>query len=200
MLIKRSLQGLFVMAVFCAGSTAQSFSWKLMHPLHTKPHQPRAAPPTTASNLIHTQARFVYDGKVLAPVVNAQALLFDSTDPATHDVVEAINHGGDGVQQATKVCSAYVSGKGRTVAPGGDIYFDYVAKGNYWILVCTQVMFAGVAKPVWVAGAVSITSSEFNASNAEQYELPRPVQIVLDPYATELRTKPVEISSVASAP
>jgi hypothetical protein len=153
---------------------------------------PRPVRPGKATSLIHTQARFLYAGKVLASVDNASAVLYDST--AAKDDVYAITSGGEGIVQAERVCGAFVPGVPQTVGPGGDVYFDYVDSGDYWILVCARVKFSGMAKPVWVSGTIPITRQEFTEKNETLYDVPRQVQIVLDPYAKELNATPMELS------
>jgi len=189
---------LLVLCLCCAGSSpALAFHHK--HKAQKSSAKSQKVRPGTASGLIHTQARFVYGGKVLATVDNASAVLYDSTDPAAREDVAAITGGRDGVRQAQRVCGAFVPGKDDTVGPGGDIYFDYVFRGDYWILVCAQVKFSGVAKPVWVSGTVPIGKDEFTEHNTWGYELPQPVQIVLDPYVDELKALPVELPSLVAA-
>jgi len=181
----------------------QFFLW----PFHKKPQSaqtakapkapkpPRPSKPWKASSLLHTQARFIYGGKVLAPVDNATAVLYNTIGPSTQEDVAAMNSGRDGVQQAKRVCGAFVPGTDLTVGPGGDIYFDYVDSGDYWILVCAQVKFSGMAKPVWVSATVPVARAGFTMDNYPEYNVPEQIQIVLDPYATELKAKPVELSS-----
>jgi len=177
---------------------SQILFWKRFH------HKPQVAPPVQpgrATSMIHTQAQFYYAGKLLASVDNADATLYDSTDPGpgSKEDVDAITGGRDGIRQAERVCSAFLPGRGGTVGPGGDIYFDFVDRGSYWILVCAQVKFSGVAKPVWVSGTVPIARDEFLSTNAAEYNLPHEVKIVLDPYASELRAAPVELPHLISA-
>jgi len=180
-------------------ASPQFFSWNWFH---RKPHTDHAAKPprpprpprqSAKSTLIHAQARFVYDGKVLAPVDSANALLYNSTDPATQEDVDAMNSGRDSVRQAQRVCGTFIPGRGLTVGPGGDINFDYVDSGNYWILVCAQVKFSGMTKPVWVAGAVPVPRAGFTEDNYAEYNVPDQIQINLDPYAHELKAKPIEL-------
>lgn len=59
--------------------------------------------------------------------------------------------------------------------------------------------FSGVAKPIWVSGTVPIGKDEFTEHNTWGYELPQPVQIVLDPYVDELKALPVELPSLVAA-
>jgi hypothetical protein len=182
----------------CAGpACSQILFWK-HHKKKPQAHAPEVHQ-SRSSSMIHTQAQFYYDGKLLASVDSANAVLYDSTDPGTQEDVAAINGGRDGVQQAQKVCEAFVPGKDGTVGPGGEIYFDFVHRGDYWILVCAQVKFSGIAKPVWVSGAISISRDEFVSTNAAEYNLPHHVEIVLDPYAAELKAKPVELPKLIAA-
>jgi len=177
---------------------SQILFWKRFH------KKPQTAAPVRQSrsmSMIHTQAQFFYGGKLLASVDNADATLYDSTDPGpgSKEDVDAITSGRDGVKQAQKVCSAFVPGRGGTIGPGGDVYFDFVDRGDYWILVCAQVKFSGLAKPVWVSGTVPIARDEFVSTNAAEYNLPHEVKIVLDPYAAELNAKPVELPNLIAA-
>ncbi len=140
---------------------------------------------TASTSMIHTQARFLYA---------ATAVLFDATDPERYSEAKTINSGRFSVTQAQKVCTARVPGKVGTVGLGGDINFDYVLRGNYSVLVCTQVKFRGITKPVWVAGVESIGSEDFSRSTQQIFTLPKPVQIVIDPYAKELKAKPLRLN------
>lgn len=189
---RRVICSLLLIGICTGPACAQMRFWKHHH------KKPQAAPRVAvrlsrSSRMIHTQAQFFYAGQLLAPVDSANAVLYDSTDPSAQDDVAAIASGRNGVQQAEKVCEAFLPGQGGTVGPGGDVYFDFVHRGNYWILVCAQVKFSGVAKPVWVLGTVPISRDEFVSTNAAEYNLPRQLQIVLDPYATELKAKPAEL-------
>lgn len=203
MLVRRPKTGLYIMAIFYAGSTAWAFPWFG----HSKPKSHTAAPakavkikPADGTDQLHIQAQFYYDGRVIAPVSGTEALLYDATDPETRDVVEAINHGGDGVAQASSLCAAHMVGREQTISPSGDIFFDYVDRGNYWIVVCKQVKFEGVAKPVWVAGAAPVASVDFTDQHVWEFELAPPLQINLDHYAAELKAKPVDTAYVAPEP
>jgi hypothetical protein len=149
---------------------------------------------TASTSMIHTQARFLYAGKNMGTVNNATAVLFDATDPERYSEAKTINSGRFSVTQAQKVCTARVPGKVGTVGLGGDINFDYVLRGNYSVLVCTQVKFRGITKPVWVAGVESIGSEDFSRSTQQIFTLPKPVQIVIDPYAKELKAKPLRLN------
>ena len=191
----------FILLLFWAiagPACSQILFWKHFH---KKPQTSTPVQQSRATSLIHTQAQFYYSGKLLASVDNASATLYDSTEPGpgSQEDVDAITSGRDGVKQAQKVCSAFVPGKGDTIGPGGDVYFDFVDRGSYWILVCAQVKFSGVAKPVWVSGTIPIARDEFVSTNAAEYNLPHEVKIVLDPYATELKAKPVELPHLISA-
>jgi len=197
MLVRRPKTGLYIMAIFYAGSTAWAFPWFG----HSKPKQKTPKParvvkvkPADGTDQLHIQAQFFYNGQVLEPVTGTEALLYDATAPETRDVVEAINHGGDGVAQANSLCAARVIGREQTISPNGDIFFDYVDRGNYWIVVCKQVKFEGVANPVWVAGAAPV------ASNVWEFELAPPIQINLDRYAAELKAKPIDTKYIAPEP
>jgi len=192
---------LIVSLAWTRSAEPQFFLW----PFHKKPHTaqtakapkaqkpPRPSRPWKASSLIHTQARFIYAGKVLAPVDSATAVLYNTAGPTEQEDVDMMNSGRNGVQQAKRVCGTFIPGAGLTVGPGGDIYFDYVDSGNYWILVCAQVKFSGMAKPVWVSATVPVARSGFTMDNYPEYNVPEQVQIVLDPYATELKAKPEEL-------
>jgi len=177
---------------------SQILFWKRFH---KKPQAVAPVQQSRSTSMIHTQAQFYYGGKLLASVDNASATLYDSTDPGpgSQEDVDAITSGRDGVKQAQRVCSAFVPGRGDTVGPGGDVYFDFVDRGNYWILVCAQVKFSGMAKPVWVSGTIPIARDEFVSTNAAEYNLPHEVKIVLDPYAAELNAKPVELPHLVAA-
>jgi len=196
MLFHRRASCFLLVFWICAGpACSQILFWKHHH----KKSPPPAAHPSYSTRMIHTQAQFFYGGKMLASVDSASAVLYDSTDPGSQEDVAAITGGRDGVQQAQRVCEAFVPGRGGTVGPGGDVYFDFVYRGDYWILVCAQVTFSGVAKPVWVSGTVPISRNEFISTNASEYNLPHQVQIVLDPYAAELKAKPVELPRLIAA-
>jgi hypothetical protein len=147
-----------------------------------------------SSSMIHTKARFLYNGKNMGTVNNATAILFDSTDVNRIEEAGVIASGRFSVKQAQRVCTARVPGKADTVGLGGDVNFDYVLKGDYSILVCTQVKFRGITKPVWVAGVAPVGREDFTWENHQQYNMTKPLQIVLDPYAKELKTKPLRLN------
>jgi hypothetical protein len=151
-------------------------------------------PASQSSSMIHTKARFLYNGKNMGTVNNATAILFDATDVNRVEEAGIIAGGRFSVKQAQRVCTARVPGKADTVGLGGDVNFDYVLRGDYSILVCTQVKFRGIAKPVWVAGVASIGRQDFTWENRQQYNMTKPLQIVLDPYAKELKTKPLRLN------
>jgi hypothetical protein len=135
---QRQLYGLALLFSVATGSARpQPFSWGWLH--HTKktekPVQTRPAKPGTESSLIHTQAHFMYAGKEFAQVDSASAVLYNNTDSGAQEDVDAITSGSQGIKQADHVCGAFVPGIPHAVGPGGDIYFDYVYSGNYWILV-----------------------------------------------------------------
>jgi len=188
----------FLVFCVCAGpACSQILFWKYHH---KKPQAPApAVHPSYSTRMIHTQAQFIYEGKLLASVDSATAVLYDSTDPGSQEDVAAITGGQNGVQQAQHVCQAFVPGRGGTIGPGGDVYFDFVYRGDYWILVCAQVKFSNIAKPVWVSGTIPISRDEFVSTNAAEYNLPHQVQIILDPYASELKAKPVELPRLVAA-
>lgn len=146
---------------------------------------------------VQTKARFVYQHKVLGTVDGAHAILFDATNPASLAEVRAIVSSRNGVKQASRICNSFVQGNALTIGPGGEVYFDSVLKGDYQILVCAQVGFSRVSRPVWVAGTLPITSAQFTASTRQDLNLPQPLQIVLDPYAKELKSKPTKLPKLA---
>ncbi len=199
MLFCRRAAYFFLVFWICAGPASSQILFWTHHHKQPPAAQALVVEQSRSSSMIHTQARFFYAGKLLASVDSANAVLYDSTDPGAQEDVAAITSGRDGVQQADKVCQAFVPGQGGTVGPGGDVYFDFVHRGNYWILVCAQVKFSGIAKPVWVSGTIPISRDEFVSTNAAEYNLPHQVQIVLDPYATELKAKPVELPKLVAA-
>jgi hypothetical protein len=201
MLVRRLNTGLFMMAILGTGSTSWAFPWKFWQ---SKPKiqktQPAKVKPAVGTDHLHTQAQFVYAGQPLQPVSGTEALLYDASDPQNRDVVEAIHRLGQGAAPSADLCGARVTGRAQTVGPQGDIYFDFVDRGSYWIIVCKQVKFDSVANPVWVAGAAEISASEFTDATEWDFELPRQIQINLDTYASELKAKPIDMAYVAPEP
>jgi hypothetical protein len=154
---------------------------------------------STYAEHVQTKARFVYQHRVLGTVDGAHAILFDATNPESLAEVRAIVSSRNGVKQASRICNSFVQGNALTIGPGGEVYFDSVLKGDYQILVCAQVGFSRVSKPVWVAGTLPITSAQFTPGTRQDLNLPQPLQIVLDPYAKELKSKPTRLPKLAVA-
>jgi hypothetical protein len=162
---------------------AFSATWPWKH------HAPRAATkhssparPSEGADTLHAHAHFSYDGKTLGP--------FNAADPAVHDIVEAMNSGRNSVHEAERVCSAFVPGKEMTIGPDGSLDFDYVPRSSYVILLCTHVTFAN-SPPVWVSAVLPVSIDGFTLDRLAYYDLSDDLDVVLDPYAVELKAIPV---------
>jgi hypothetical protein len=144
---------------------AFSATWPWKH------HAPRAATkhssparPSEGADTLHAHAHFSYDGKTLGPVASGRALLFNAADPAVHDIVEAMNSGRNSVHEAERVCSAFVPGK--------------------------EMTFAN-SPPVWVSAVLPVSIDGFTLDRLAYYDLSDDLDVVLDPYAVELKAIPV---------
>jgi hypothetical protein len=183
----RKLYGFALLTLICIGSaSAQTL-------LRVK----ATSNDSSYANHVQTQAHFVYQKKVMGTVNGAKAVLFDTTDPGRVSEAQLILTSRNGVQQAKRICSSYIPGKTLTVGPGGELYFDDVLRGNYQILVCAQVKFGRSTKSTWVAGTLPINNEDFT-SRRQDLTLAHPLQIVLDPYAKELKAKPTKLPSLVA--
>lgn len=188
---------------FSVSAHSQSSAWQKLNPVSYFHHTAAPVPsgpdaPGPGSSLMHTRAHFMLNGQDLGAVQGGYAVLYDASDPGTRETVAALESGREGVPQASRVCQALVPGAGSTVSPDGDIYFDYVGRASYSILLCAQVKFQGVTKPVWVASSVQVAPDSFTMARTHRYELPDTLNIDLAPYAAELHAEPLPLQQNAA--
>jgi len=187
----------FVLTITAPAAFSQSFFfWKHSN---AKP-KPAHVAPVYAVDQLHTEAVFTLHGRVIGTVDDANAVLYDTTNPVHQETVNALESGAQSVENAKRVCTASVPGQGATVGPGGQLYLDYVTRADYAILVCAPVKFTGHDKPVWTSAVVPISREDFTASRADRYDLPSRVEISLDPYVHELNADPTQVAADTATP